>query len=269
MVISQQKTKKKWKKGRIILFFLIAGFLYGLEQRYHVFRVANISYVPDNILEQDMVWRAMPEKAAVFWPILFWRSDVLKSEIEHYYPVHVDLKSVGWGKFRLNVIPLEPYIKVYWSGMTWYLSDEGKIWRVSLGANALVHGIESPKRPLLVWGKDMPIPINMDKQRGDITQSSLPVQRIKSWYHELDRLGWNEKINRVTAIRSEGRFVLKLEFKTLFEKKMVIMINDDPAEWQSISQAVSAIQKDRSVRSEDLFIDTTYKGKLIVRSRDL
>ena len=216
-----------------------------------------------------MVWHAMPEKAEVFWPILLWRSDVLKSEIEHYYPVSAHFKSVGWGKFRLDVIPLEPFIKVYWSGVTWYLSDEGKIWRVSLGANALVHGITSPKRPLLVWGKEMPIPINMDKQRGDITQSSLPIQRIKSWYYEFDRLGWNEKIYRVTATRSEGRTILNLEFKTLSEKKMVIIVNDDPVGWQSISQAVSEIQRDRAVRSEDLFIDTTYKGKLIVRSRDL
>lgn len=253
----------------MILFFLIAGFLYGLEQRYHLFRVADISYVPDNVLVQDMVWHAMPEKAEVFWPILLWRSDVLKSEIEHYYPVSAHFKSVGWGKFRLDVIPLEPFIKVYWSGVTWYLSDEGKIWRVSLGANALVHGITSPKRPLLVWGKEMPIPINMDKQRGDITQSSLPIQRIKSWYYEFDRLGWNEKIYRVTATRSEGRTILNLEFKTLSEKKMVIIVNDDPVGWQSISQAVSEIQRDRAVRSEDLFIDTTYKGKLIVRSRDL
>lgn len=253
----------------MILFFLIAGFLYGLEQRYHLFRVADISYVPDNVLVQDMVWHAMPEKAEVFWPILLWRSDVLKSEIEHYYPVSAHFKSVGWGKFRLDVIPLEPFIKVYWSGVTWYLSDEGKIWRVSLGANALVHGITSPKRPLLVWGKEMPIPINMDKQRGDITQSSLPIQRIKAWYYEFDRLGWNEKIYRVTATRSEGRTILKLEFKTLSEKKMVIIVNDDPVGWQSISQAVSEIQRDRAVRSEDLFIDTTYKGKLIVRSRDL
>ena len=253
----------------MILFFLIAGFLYGLEQRYHLFRVADISYVPDNVLVQDMVWHAMPEKAEVFWPILLWRSDVLKSEIEHYYPVSAHFKSVGWGKFRLDVIPLEPFIKVYWSGVTWYLSDEGKIWRVSLGANALVHGITSPKRPLLVWGKEMPIPINMDKQRGDITQSSLPIQRIKAWYYEFDRLGWNEKIYRVTATRSEGRTILNLEFKTLSEKKMVIIVNDDPVGWQSISQAVSEIQRDRAVRSEDLFIDTTYKGKLIVRSRDL
>lgn len=269
MVISKQKGSRKWRKGRILFFFLLAGFIYGLEQRYHLFRVADISSAPDNILKQDLVWHALPEKSEVFWPILFWKFDVLKSKIEHYYPVNVGFRCTGWGKFRLNVIPLEPFIKVYWSGITWYLSDEGKIWRVSLGANALVHGIDSPKRPLLVWGKEMPIPINMDKQRGDITQSSLPVQRIKSWYHEFDRLGWNEKIYKVTATRSEGRSVLKLEFKTLLEKKMVIIVNDDPVGWQSISQAVLEIQRDQAAESADLFIDTTYKGKLIVRSRDL
>lgn len=251
------------------MLFLLAGFLYGLEQRYHLFRVADISSAPDNILRQDLVWHILPEKSLVFWPILFWKSDELRGKVEDYYPVHARLNCVGWGKFRLNIVPLEPFIRVYWSGLTWYLSGEGKIWRVSLASNALVHGVESPKRPLLVWGKEMPIPINMDRQRGDITLSSLPAHRIKSWYHELDRLGWNEKIEKITATRSEGRSVLRFEFKRQSTKRMVVTVNDDPAGWQSISRAVSEIQKDQAAESADILIDTTYKGKLIVRSRDL
>lgn len=273
MVNSRQLARRK--KSRLLLLCLIIGFLYGLEQRYHFFRLRTIASSVNSIISGDIIWSAIPDNVENFWPLLFFRYYNIKDEVERHYPLKVDIRCLGWGKFEVDMQALQPRYLLMWSNRFWYISDDGKIWLVDLPVNRVVKGIAPPKSPLLVWDEKMPLPVGSGLEKGDIVLSSIPIKKIKGWYDEIEKIGWSHKIKRMKAMRQDGRLVMKIEFKDKSNKTKTLLLRDYPQGWQNIATALRGIEKDIKMLSGDvserrsLYVDATYDGKIIVHSEDL
>ena len=273
MVNSRKFAKRK--NSRLLLLCLVIGFMYGLEQRYHFFRLRSIASSQTSIMSGDIIWSTIPDNAELFWPVLFFRYYTVKDNTERHYPLKVGIRCLGWGKFEVDMQALQPRYLLMWSNRFWYISDSGKIWLVDLPANRIVKGIGIPTSPLLVWDEKMPLPVGSGVEKGDIVLSSIPIKKIKGWYQELDKIGWSKKIKRLVAMRQDGRLVMKVEFKDESNETKTLLLRDYPQEWQNIATALRGIEKDIKILSGDiskgrsLYVDATYDGKIIVHSEDL
>lgn len=269
---SSRIKRRRWRrflKLSLIVFALLAGGLSALEKRCQTLRVAAIetnSAIAS--LAADTVWGEIPREAESFWPFLWTSKRSYEAAIEKAHPVKAELRFKGWGRFKLELEPLRPLFKLYWEDEYWYVSSEGKMWLASVADNQYADLSEVLNKPPIVWDKGRTTPFDIVNAEGVVHRSSLPVSLIKQWYDNVDFLGWTEKVRKVQTGKREGMFVVQLVLKNGKDGSGAgVLFPDNPELWREAGLAVKTIYTDITKISPDIFIDTTYKGKIIVSNR--
>lgn len=262
------RRRRKLKKFLLILCALAAGLLAAAEARFAVSRVSLIEQHPADALPQYVLWGTIPPERERFWPSFWLRRKEYKNLIEAYYPVEIDVSLKGWGKFLVEVRPLVPVYRVYWGGRFWYLSAEGKLWLSSLAENKLIDGGGADKRPLLAWGADRATPIDMTASEGNVFRSSLPLPLISRWYAQINALKLAPYVKYVQAGAKEGTPVVRLILYRpgTNENGAQLLLPDDAERWAEAVLAVTKLYGALENMPQDIFIDCTYKEKILLRN---
>lgn len=263
-----RRTKRKLKI-LLLIFTLLAGVFLAAENRYAIMRTADIKVVPrPDIIPTESVWASLNAKEAKIWPLLWVTANEYEERLERLHPVTADLKLAGWGDFRVVAEILTPAVKFFWNQNFWYLSNSGRLWPVTLEDNKNMDLSGVLERPILQWGTARTQPIDNEERDGDVYISSLPMAKIRLWYSNIDYLGWTGMIKYVQASVLEGSPVVRLVFKAEDGSDgIIVLFADDPADWREIGLALKKIYPDLEGVSSKLFIDTTYKDKILVRNR--
>jgi hypothetical protein len=224
-----------------VLVSVVFGAFYYAEARYSFLRLREISVSPGNVIPESAIWQALPKNAASFWPSLVFGNDDFENKIMNYYPVSVNLNMAGWGKYKMTVAPLEIFLAVSWNSKIWWLSTDGRMWLATLPASAEVKGLVYPDKPILAWDSGLHLPIDPERQMGDIYPSSLPIEKIKKWYETIERTPWKEDIYCLIAKKIEGRHVVQILFGSEERVTGEIVVKEDASDWLSLAAALENI----------------------------
>ena len=266
MVTLKRKTRKKLKFWGIVLIMML-GVLVAIESRYAIFRINDIQISANRIVPDNAMWGITTGTEEKFWPVYWIVRAKHERLIEAYFPVDITIRLVGWGKFYVDCVPIVPAYKMYWGGKYWYLSPSGKVWLATLGENKYIASDKAEKIPVLSWSSDRPSPVDLSVRRGNIMPSSLPVTRVKKWYENIELLGWNNHVKFVKAEIREGSPVVKLVFsRPDGGNGTEIMFADEPLHWYEAGLAVKKLYPNLTKVSQEIFIDTTYKDKILVKN---
>lgn len=238
---------------------MLAGCVYFVNLRYDFFRLRELELTPSGVVPYYAVWESMPQSVESFWPSMLWRAYDLVKKVESFYPVDISVRPVGWGRCSVTVKPLEVSLYVSWNSRIWMLSPSGKMWLADLPVNAIVKGLELPDRPILAWDSTQPLPIDPDRQGGDIYASSIAMDKVERWYAALDQTGWNEHIYCVIAKRIDGRPVVQILFGTEGNVTSELVLNDDTSNWLQLASAMKELfPNEEYLQSPGVVINATY-----------
>ena len=262
-----KRTRKRLKLFLVIMS-LSCGILAAVEARYAFLRLHDIEADPGGIISQQAIWGTIKPSQEKVW-ILFWLSkEEYCRNIEAYYPVNLRMGLSGWGKFRLEVLPLEAAFRMYWGGRYWYVSADGRMWLSSLRESSFTSTEKADELPLLTWSTDRETPADLSGEHGNVFRSSLPLEKIMLWHENLKALGWSKNVKYIQAGFREGNYVVRLIlYGPDGENGANIMLPDDPKEWQTTGLAIKKIYPEVSAISPGIFIDATYKDKILVKNK--
>jgi hypothetical protein len=256
--MAMKKRKKKWR-GKLLLLSVLCGVLYFVDQRYDFFRLRSLEILPGGILPEAPIWESLPRRAEYFWPALFFESRDFVRKVEGFYPVELTLKLTGWGRYRVTVRPLEVFLNVSWNGRMWLLSTNGRMWLANLRANTIVKGIEMPDKPILSWDSGLPLPIDPERQGGDIYSSSLVMDKIRMWYETIGKTKWYRNIYCLLAKKVDGKPVVQVLFGTEDAITGEIVLKEDTSNWLSIAAAMEEIFPNAEYRMPPgMIVNATY-----------
>lgn len=262
----KRKSSRKIKVGVLILA-LLAGVFGAAESRYAIMRIYNISIEPQKMLPENVLWGTLKPIEEKIWPLYWVRRKKHEDLINDYYPITLTISLSGWGKFKAECVPLKPKFKMYWGGKYWYVSKNRKVWLTTLKENKQIIISDIDRNPILFWSSSRKLPVDLSNKKGNIMDTNLPIERIEEWYDNIRDSDW---INSVKYIQAEVRGdapVVEVFFNELENKGVSILFSDDPADWHEPSLAVKKIYPDILAISKDIFIDTTYKGKILVKNK--
>ncbi len=258
MVGKGGKKRKKWK-GKLLLLSILCGVLYFVDQRYDFFRLRGLEIVPGGVLPEAAIWEALPRQAEFFWPSLIFDSRDFNRKIEGFYPVEIALKVTGWGRYRVTVKPLEVFLNVSWNSRLWLLSTNGRMWLANLPVNAIVKGIELPDKPILAWDAGLPLPIDPERQGGDIYASSLAMEKIERWYDTIGKTAWYRDIYCLLAKKVDGKPVVQVLFGSENAITGEIILKEDTTNWLSLAAAMEELFPNGEYRAPPgMVINATY-----------
>lgn len=253
----------------LILIVVVAGMLTAAEARYNTLRIAEIEIDPLAApFIGEIAWGRVPRRAANFWPLLWMSKRSYESSIEKAHPVKAELLLKNWGRYKLEVESLQPLFVLYWESKYWYVSSEGKMWLTSLPDNYLTDLEAVRGLPVLEWGGNRISPFDIANAEAGVHRSSLPVTLILAWYDSINFLGWTEKIKSMSAVKREGIDVVRVTLAGGEDGPGAeVLFPDAPEQWREAGMAIKAIYPDVTKISSDIFIDMTYKGKIIVSNK--
>ena len=231
---------KKWKR-RFLLLSFICGLLYFTEQRFDFFRLRALDIFPSGVVEDKTVWQAVPRSAESLWFTLILNNDGFLRKIEDYYPVKVNIKITGWGRYRVTLTPLKTYIYVSWNSKTWLLSTDGRMWASNLSGATKIKGLHFPDKPILVWDSNLAIPIDIGGHSCDIYASGLPIAKIIRWYETIDKIGWTKHVRCLIAKKIDGKPVVQVVFGSESETTGEVILKDDTSDWVALSSALKEL----------------------------
>jgi hypothetical protein len=229
-----------WKKYLIFISFF-CGAIYFAEMRYDFFRLREMEITPGSVMPEEIIWQALPREAVDFWPYLVFNGDVFAERVTDFYPVSMKLSFAGWGKYKLNVEPLDVFLSVSWDSKFWLLSSDGMMWQANLPAAVRVKGLKYPARPALVWDSQLPAPIDIERRKGDIYTSTLPMEKIRKWYGTIEKTQWNKSVSHVLAGKMAGRRIVRILLGGEGRVFSEIVMKDDASDWLSIVAALENI----------------------------
>lgn len=266
---SKRRKSRRAIKRFLVFWAILAGMLTALEMRYKTLRVADIETDSATVSPMAMtVWTEIPYKAENFWPLLWMTKRTYEAAIERVHPVKAELRFKYWGRFRLEVEYLTPLFKLYWENNYWYVSSEGSIWLANLPDNNLINLSDVLRRPVLAWGKERSTLFDIVNANGNVHRSSLPMTQIAAWYYNVELLGWTGQVKSMHTGWREEHPVVRLVFDNGSGGDGVeVLFPDDPKRWRESGLAVKKIFPDVMKISPEIFIDTTYKDKIIVSNR--
>ena len=243
------------------------GIAFALEVRFAFFRMQSIEINPRGIVSDETLWGTASVLEERFWP-LYWIAGKRHGKIiSAYYPVSAKISLVGFGKFVINCKPLEPSFRLFWGGKYWYVSKDGKAWLASLPENRFLERQEADSLPPIYWSSDRHSPLDVADREGNVFVTSLPLSRIFGWYKNIEALDWRGKVKFIQAGIKEGFPAVNLIFfKNDGGNGFNILFADDPKNWQEAALAFKKIYPDIKKISEDIFIDTTYNGKILIKN---
>lgn len=262
-----RKTNKKLKLFLIVVS-LAGGILAAAESRYAFLRLYGIEIDPRGMIPENAVWGTVSPAQEKMWPLLWLSKEKYCDNIESYYPVNLRMELSGWGKFRLEVLPLEAAFRMHWAGKFWYVSADGRTWLSSLRENSFISSEKADALPMLSWSADRETAVDLSGDRGNVFVSGLPIDKVQLWYENLKVLGWSDRVKFIQAGFREGRYLVRL---ILFDPEgnsgASIILPDDPKEWQTSGLAIKKLYPDVSKISPNVLIDATYKDKILVKNK--
>ncbi|MDR1966684.1 MAG: hypothetical protein LBQ36_08240 [Synergistaceae bacterium] len=229
--------RRRWK-GYVLVISILCGSFYFAEMRYEFFRLRDIETGQGNAIPEEVIWQSLPRGTERFWLSLAFGAGSFERKITNYYPVSMKVEITGWGKYRVAVSPLEIFLRVSWNSKYWWLSTDGRMWPTDLPAGAIARGLVYPNRPTLTWDSQLPLPIDLDEQVGDIYQSSLPMAKIARWYETIDRISWKKDIYCLFAKKAEGRQVVQILLGSEDRITGEVVVKDDASDWLSLAAAL-------------------------------
>jgi hypothetical protein len=239
-MVRAKAKRRRWKRY-LVLFSILCGSLYFAELRYGFFRLRDLEITAGAVIPEEVIWQALPKKTERFWLSLLFGNGIFEKRVTNYFPVSIKTRIVGWGRYRVTVKPLDIFLCVSWNSKQWWLSEDGRMWQSALPAGALVNGINYPSRPILSWDSELPIPIDPEKQAGDIYPSSLPLVKIKKWYETIGKMNWKEDIYCLMAKKIDGRQVVQIVLGTEGRATGEIVVKEDASDWLSLAAALESI----------------------------
>ena len=261
------KKSRGGAKLLLVILVLIMGIFVAAEARYAIFRLEKLESGEPLIIDSKILWGTVSTNEERFWPLYYLNKTRHAKELERYFPVEAEIEFDSWGHFRVKITKLTPEIKMYWGNKYWYISDSGKAWLASLKENENLNRELAENRPLLVWSSDRQLPIGLSSGNGNIMQTSLSVSGIREWYRNISVLGWEKDIRYIVALVKEQKPVVTLFFKNKNGGPGAqVMLVDSPDKWIEYGMAVQQIHRDMTLLSPDIFIDTTYENKILIKN---
>lgn len=240
---------------------VICGIFYFVDQRYDFFRLKSLEITPGGVLPEAVIWEAVPKDAQTFWPALLLGGTGFKRKLESFYPVDIELAVSGWGRYRVLVKPLEVMFDVSWNSRMWLLSTNGKMWLANLPANTAVRGMDLSvsRKPILAWDVGLALPIDPERQGGDIYPSSLPVEKIRKWYETIEKAGWTDDVYCLLAKKIDGKPVVQILFGSESAITGEVIVKDDTVGWLSLAAAMKEIFPNAEyAKPPGMIINATY-----------
>jgi len=238
------------------------GFLYGVEERFYVFRLKHIYVVPGNALIEKEVtnWTG---KAARFWPFLFVSYSSWKNDIEARYPVRISIKLNGWGKVTIEWVYLQPSFIAKWHGINWFITSTGMAWseKNPLWENmdVDVHGILTLK-----WDDSMPPLVPDEANLLGVRQSIFPVKSIVEFVEAVRNTPWVQGLNDIKLMKVAGDLMVMITVASM-GKDVNILLEFSKITWTNLSPALEAIVK--SSDANKIYLDATYKDKIVIKTK--
>jgi hypothetical protein len=229
------------RKAGLLLFSFICGALYFAETRYDFFRLRELEIAPTGALPDAVIWSSVPGPSERFWPFLALNKRTYVRGIVGFFPVEIKLAVKGWGRYRVSIKPLEPILYVSWRSRMWLLSKNGRMWPANLQSNATVKGMVFPDKPILAWDSGLAMPIDPERQSGEIYPSSLPMKKIDKWYETIEKIGWKDDIYCVLAKKINGRPVVQILLGSGGGAASEIIVKEDASDWLSLALALEHV----------------------------
>ena len=251
----------------LICFALFSGALAAAESRYAIFRVYNITIEPQGLLSEGVVWGSLSSLEEKIWPLYWMRSHKHQEHICNYFPIKLNIFLEGWGKFRAKFSPLKPLFRMYWGGKYWYVSEDSRVWLTTLEENKKIIKSDINDLPILSWSSDRKLPVDLSNKKGNVMDTNLPIDRIEEWYSNIREHGLLDSVNFIQAKVKGDTQVVELFFNEQKSKGLSILFLDDPKDWNEPLLAIKKIYPNMNEIPNNIFIDTTYKGKILIQNK--
>ena len=257
---------KKWY-GLVMLLAAIGGSFFYLEALFDVLRVRSISFSPQEAVSEGLFWENLNSEYIRWWPLLYLNKREISTEMEQLIPVEVMLRFVGFGKLQVKISSINPSFIVRWENILWYVDLKGKIWKKSQFADSLFPGMGADLKPILEIGNGFPVPLqnaDLGNTEKAVFQGLLPMDLIQSWIDALSPFPWFEDIEKIVMQRNAGDYLLMLRIRS--DKGWIeLLLKPDTGKWIEIVEALGKIMPKFPVGYSNIFIDATYKDKIVVK----
>jgi len=260
------RGRRRFPRWLLPLVFALGLFI-GTENRFQLLRLRALEIRPPGAVPEASLWSALPQSVLRFWPAFLWEAERFRRGIESFYPVRASVGLVGFGKLRISLEPLRPEVLVFWRKAYWFVSTDGRIWRANLRANARFSNMGLPRTPLVVWMDSGPPLFEFGRLEGDVLDSAFPIRQVRGWFDGLKRIGWLGRTRALQIKRIGGRTAVLITL-TVSGGEARVVLGEDPAQWGKIAGAVGEIGLRIPGGLSGLWIDTTYRDKIVVRSAD-
>lgn len=266
---SSATSRKTERSIKVVFLFaaLLAGVLFSLETRMHLFRLKEITAEPCKILPEGNVMRGITAVQQRFWPVLYIQREKYCKKIESQYPLTCRMNIAGWGRLKLKLNVLQPAAKIYWDGKYWYLSSDGRIWQTNIEENSILNLSELKDKPLIYWSDDKMPPCSAESSGGNIKNSSVRAENIYEWYENLKAIAWLDKIAAIKTETNDGVSAVRIIFRKKNGSSGVsVLMPENCGDWIVAGLAVNKICTDLQNLPQTDFIDATYKNKILVKT---
>lgn len=254
----------KWLK-RVSFLALLVGAIFAIEENFQTLRLKDVAIPSLVVLSDSVLWPRIQPRDVRLWPLFCIDKGKVVRKIERNVPVRVFIKCTGWGHFLFNAHPLKPKFMVFWEGSKWFITEDGLMWPANHPMNRII-AIQKPEEsPIVIWSvKDN------TKYRiapDEIINSPIPLSKLEYWKRLLEDNDLYNNVKRFSVF-TEGNSIYLEIFMQLGNQKVKVKLPASGRNWHMLLKAVKNILKDPEIRGSDVFIDTTYEGKILVRKED-
>lgn len=241
--------------------------MFFLERSFHLMRTREIFIQPEECFTETLLWNNLSGKNVRYWPLLVVGRKAIEEKIEKTIPVKLDFSISGFGRFRIGISPLKPVYIVRWKKILWYVAQNGKIWETSRPFNDLLPGITKPDGPVFEIGAGFPPPLPdgaFERRTDTIYRSLLPMDLMKNWKDEVLRLPWYSILEKLVIQKRAGEYYLVLLLNCK-RGPVELLLRADSGTWPGITEALGKIMPGFPEGYKDIYIDATYKDKIVVK----
>jgi len=254
----------KWLKKAVLLALLL-GAIVALEQNFQVLRLWNIDFPTLEVLPDSILWSRISSKDIRYWPLFYLDKGKVVKDIEDNIPVTVAIESKGWGSFSFVARPLKPKFMVFWRGSEWFVAEGGLMWSVYHPMNGVIEAQKPEENMIVIWsealGKDS---AKHEIAPEEIISSPIPLSKLEYWKKLLEDSGFYED-TRSISVYPEGEEIYVEVLMRLGSQRVKVKLQASGENWRLLFRAIKDILKDPGISGYDVFIDTTYKGKILVK----
>lgn len=254
----------KWLK-KAAFFALLLGTIVALEQNFQVLRLRNVTIPTLEVLPDSILWPRVSSENIRYWPLFYLDKDKVIKDIEENIPVTVTIECTGWGSFSFMARPLKPKFMVFWRGSEWFVADGGLMWSVYHPMNGVIQAQKPEENMIVIWsdalGRDS---VKHEMAPEEIISSPIPLSKLEYWKKLLEDSGFYENTKSISVF-PEGEEIYVEVLMRLGSQRVKVKLQASGENWRLLFKAIKNILKDPEISGYDVFIDTTYEGKILVK----